>query len=55
MDPVKATFDRTMGFDKPDMCVHRQIFGHEHVGVEPQRRQMKTIGLGYRMFDQAPA
>jgi len=44
-----------MRFDKTDMCVHRQNFGHHLIGVEPQRRQTKTIGLGYSMLDQAPA
>jgi hypothetical protein len=55
IDSMKVLLERAMCFDKPKMRVHRQIFDHHHVCVEPKHRQAKTSGLGYGMFDQAAA
>jgi hypothetical protein len=52
---MKTFLEGAMRFDKPEMCVHRQVFDHHHVCVEPERRQAKATGLGCGMFDQAAA
>ena len=55
IDAMKALLDDAMRFDKADVSVHRQVLGHQCVGVETQRGQAQTVGLRHRVIDQAPA
>ena len=55
IDAMKAPLDGAMRLDKADVSVHRQVLGHQGVGVETQRRQAQKIGLRHRVIDRAAA
>ena len=40
-----------MRFDESEMSVERQVLRHCRVGIKPERRQAKALGLVYGVVD----